>query len=124
MNSATAAINHYIEQMDFLNNNHVDDKTSLSTLMSQMQSQLEALYDKRKSLYARKKWLERHEQGELIPDIKQEIKDTSLSIRDIKKKIRICDEVFISSEEIMRRLEMPVIAPEPIKVKKTRVRIR
>ena len=117
-------LDHYIEQMDFLNNNHVDDKTSLSTLMSQMRSQLEALYDKRKSLYARKKWLERHEQGELIPDIKQEIKDTSLSIRDIKKKIRICDEVFISSEEIMRRLEMPVKAPEPIKVNKGTRRIR
>ena len=117
-------LDRYIEQLDFLNNHHVDDKVSLTNFMNEMQRQLEALYDKRKELYARKKRLERHGQGELIPDVKQEIKDTSLSIRDIKKKIRICDEVFISSDEIMRRLEMPTKAPKPVEVKKIRIRTR
>ena len=45
-------------------------------------------------------------------------------MENIYKDMGICDEVFISSEEIMRRLEMPVKAPEPIKVNKGTRRIR
>ena len=117
-------LDHYIEQMDFLNSNRIDDKSRLNTYIQQMQSQLEALCLKRKGLYARKKKAERHNEGELIPTIKQDIKDTSLRIRDIKKKLRLCEEVYISSDEILRRLEMPTKMPEPIKVLKGNKRIR
>ena len=76
------------------------------------------LYGERKSLYSYKKWAERNKKGGLAGKIHVDIKDVSHKIRELKK-IVLCDEVSISSDEVLKRLnapdKKPVIPPDPVK---------
>ena len=107
-----AKLDDYIEQMDFLYGNRIENKESLQVKKLEFQNELFILYDEKKRLYSYKKWAERNNKGGLIGKIHLDIKEVSRKIRELKKKIDLCDEVSISSDEVLKRLNAPDKKPE------------
>ena len=63
---------------------------------------------KRKELYSAKKYAVRHHDGAKIEQTKCEIRDNAQKIRELKKQIKLCDAVFISSEKVLEGTDSPI----------------
>lgn len=115
-------LDNYIAQMDFLYSSGISNKEGLQQKKAEMQNELFILYDKKKELYSYKKWAKRNNRGGLIGKIHLDIKDVSRQIRELKKKIELCDEVFVSADDIYKKLNAPDRKPEPVAIKSVRKR--
>ena len=102
-----AKLDRYIEQMDFLYQHKIEDKQSLQGKLDSLQAKLKSLYTKRKELYSAKKYAVRHHDGAKIEQTKCEIRDNAQKIRELKKQIKLCDAVFISSEKVLEGVDSP-----------------
>ena len=96
-------LDHLIEQLDFMYQHKVYDKCSITVIKERSQKQIETLQAKKKQLYSKMKSYERSGRYDYASAIKQEIKDTSREIAEHRHKIKLCDECFITSDEIVKR---------------------
>ena len=103
-----AKLDRYIEQMDFLYHHKIEDKQSLQSKLDSLQAELSTLYKKRKELYSAKKHAVRHHDGAKIEQTKCAIRDNAQKIRELKKQIKLCDAVFISSEKVLEGADSPI----------------
>lgn len=107
-----AKLDRYIEQMDFLYQHKIEDKQSLQEKTDNLQAELKALYIKRKQLYSAKKYAVRHHDAPKIEQTKSEIRDNARNIRELKKQIKLCDSVFISTDKILENADAMTAKPE------------
>lgn len=118
-------LDHYIEQLDFLYNNSIQDNVSLQNKLNAFHMQLNDLILQRKRLYAHKKWAVENHKAYLVDKDKSEIQDASRHIRELRKKIKLCNEVFVSSERIKDLVNAPDRKPEvPVVKTKNKSRLR
>ncbi len=101
-------LHHYIAMLDFLCEYRVYDKSYIVALRESWQKHLNSLLVKRKELYSQKN----HAKGLDINVIKAEIADTSHQIRDLRKKIGLCDECFNTADIVAERVNLPDRKPE------------
>ena len=114
-----AKLDRYIEQMDFLYQHKIEDKQSLQGKLDNLLVELKSLYVNRRKLYSEKKYAVRQHDGAKIEQTKSEIRDNAQKIRELKKQIKLCDAVFVSSDKVINRLEGPTTTsrtavPKPI----------
>ena len=98
-------LDHYIEMLNFIIDHEVYDKQPISEVKASYNSQLEALQEKKNELYS---WLRHHErEGNLtfVTGIKREIKDVSKEMAQIRHKLKICDDCYISTDEVLEHAE-------------------
>ena len=100
-----AKLDRYIEQMDFLYQHKIEDKQSLQGKLDNLLAELKSLYVNRRKLYSEKKYAVRQHDGAKIEQTKSEIRDNAQKIRELKKQIKLCDAVFVSSDKVINRLE-------------------
>ena len=105
-------LDQYIEQLDFLYSNKVNDASDLTSMMNSYQMQLNSLLEKRRRLYVHKKWAVENKNAYLVNNDKSEIQDTSRQIRELRKKIKLCDAVFVSSDRVLKLVDAPDRNPE------------
>ena len=96
-------LDHLIEQLDFMYQHEVYDKCSIKNIKAGYLSEIESLQAKRKERYSQLKYHEKEGNTQFIVGIKEDIKDLSRQIKDIRHKIRLCDECYISSDEVVKR---------------------
>ena len=107
-------LDHYIELMDLLYGNHINDKSSLIGLRESWQLQLTSLLAKRKMYYAQKERAIRMHNNNELKLTKAMIANTSKQIRELRKKIKLADEVVTDMSKVYTRLNVPDKNPEII----------
>ena len=97
-----AKLDQYIEQMDFLYQHRLDDKQSLQSMRDNLQHELNSLIFRRRKLYSAKKKLIQKNAGPLITQKTKEISDISREIREVRKKLRLCNAVIDSTDQVVK----------------------
>jgi seryl-tRNA synthetase len=111
--------------MDFLYGSRISNTEDLTAMKNQLQMQFNVLIAQRKRLYTHKKNAVKDNNGYEINNYKQEMQETSRKIREIRKKLKLCDKVFITSDRVLKNVDAPTVKPEEPKInKKGKVRIR
>ncbi len=98
-------LDNYIEQLDFLYGNGIESRQNLLALRDELQAELNELITRRRKLYSEKKKAVRHNDGKWITMVKNDISDTSRKIRGLKKKLKLCDVVVISSDRVTESVD-------------------
>ena len=111
-------LDRYIERLDLLYGNHINDTTSLLGLRECWQLQLTSLLAERKGYYAQKERAIRMHNNSEITLAKVKITDTSKQIRELRRKIKLADEVVIDTNKVCTRLNVPDKNPEIINKKR------
>ena len=109
-------LDDYIEQMDFLYGNKINDTASLETQRRTLQQQLKALIVRRRKLYSNADKASRQGNVSWENQIKSELRGVNKEIRETKKKIDLCDRVFISSDRVLASVDLPGHKPEVPKI--------
>ena len=111
-------LDRYIEQLDFLYQQQIEDKHSLQSKRNQLVSELKQQIVERRKLNTEKEKAARHHNGPKIEETKAEISVVSRKIRELRKQIKLCDAIFVSSEKVQSsldestiKLETPAIKP-------------
>ena len=107
-----AKLDQYIEQMDFLYQHRLDDKQSLQSMRANLQHDLNSLIFQRRKMYSAKKKLIQRNAGPLITQKTKEISDISRKIREVRKKLQMCDAVIDSTDRVVKNDAAPVKEPE------------
>ena len=107
-----AKLDRYIEQMDFLYQYKIDDKASLQSKKNKLLSELKHLIVERRKLNTEKEKAVRYHDIPRIEQSKDEISDVSRKIREIRKQIKLCNEVFVSSDKVISGIEEPATTPK------------
>ena len=107
-----AKLDRYIEQMDFLYQNKIDDKKSLQSNKNRLVSELKHLILERRKLNTEKEKAVRHHDIPRIEQSKNEISDVSRKIREVRKQIKLCNEVFVSSDKVISGIDEPTNSTE------------
>ncbi|MCR5340578.1 MAG: relaxase/mobilization nuclease domain-containing protein [Saccharofermentans sp.] len=107
-----AKLDQYIEQMDFLYQHRLDDKQSLQSMRANLQHDLNSLIFQRRKMYSAKKKLIQRNAGPLITQKTKEISDISRKIREVRKKLQMCDAVIDSTDRVVKNDTAPVKEPE------------
>ena len=107
-----AKLDQYIEQMDFLYQHRLDDKQSLQSMRANLQHDLNSLIFQRRKMYSAKKKLIQRNAGPLITQKTKEISDISRKIREVRKKLQMCDAVINSTDRVVKNDAAPVKEPE------------
>ena len=107
-----AKLDRYIEQMDFLYQHKIEDKESLQNKKDKLTSELRHLIVERRKLNTEKEKAVRYHDFPKVEQSKDEISDVSRKIRELRKEIKLCNEVFVSSDRIENGLKEPLLAPE------------
>ena len=105
---------HYIEHIDLLYGDLINDKSSLIGLRESWQLQLTSLLAKRKMYYAQKERAIRMHNNNELKLTKVMIANTSKQIRELRKKIKLADEVVTDMSKVYTRLNVPDKNPEII----------
>ena len=98
-------LDNYIEQLDFLYGNGIESRQNLLILRDELRAELNELITRRRKLYSEKKKAVRHNDGKWITMVKNDISDTSRKIRGLKKKLKLCDAVVISSDRVTESVD-------------------
>ena len=105
-------LDRYIEQMDFLNHNKIEDKQTLQSFKEDLEAKINDLVGKRWKLFSVKKRAVRNNNGPLITKTKDDISNVTREIRELRKKLALCNDVVIGSERVAKGLEDPTIKPD------------
>ena len=106
-----AKLDRYIEQLDFLYQHKIDNKQSLQSKRSKLVSELKQQIVERRKLNTEKEKAARHHNGPKIEENKAKISDVSRKIRELRKQIKLCDAVFVSSDKVQKETENPITEP-------------
>ena len=106
-----AKLDRYIEQMDFLYQHRLDDRQSLQSMRDSLQSELNGLIYERRKLYSEKKRAVRNNQGSVITQKTIEISNISRKIRELRKKLSLCEAVIGSSDRVLENVNAPTKKP-------------
>lgn len=93
-------LDKYIEQLDFLCNNGISDKQSMTEVRTKYQSQLDSLMADKKKLNSYLRGSDRDGNTEHSKAIRRLIQEDSRKIAAVRKKLKLCDECFVSSDKI------------------------
>ena len=107
-----AKLDRYIEQLDYLYLNSIDNGASLESRKSDLRHQIGNLTIKRRKLYSAKKRALRSKDYPQVESIKSDISKVSMEIRKLKKELSLCDSIAVSSERVVKGLEEPTTKPE------------
>ena len=107
-----AKLDRYIEQMDFLYLHRIEDKETLQSKKDELLSELKHLIVERRKLNTAKERAVREHNVPGINQAKSDISAISRKIREIRKEIKLCDAVTISSDRIMECADIPAKPPE------------
>ena len=97
-----AKLDHYIEQMDFMYKHRVLAKQTIPEIRGSYQSKLDDLLAERKKMYSHLRGTKKPEYAYQTSHIKRMIKEASDEIRDVRHKLKLCDECFSDCERIVR----------------------
>ena len=106
-----AKLDRYIEQMDFLYQHQLDDRQSLQNMRDNLRSELNSLIYERRKLYSAKKRAVRNNWGSVITQKSIEISNISRKIRELRKKLSLCESVLESSDRVMKNVDEPTKDP-------------
>ena len=106
-----AKLDRYIEQMDFLYQHRLDDIHTLQNMRDNLSSELNSLIYERRKLYSTKKRAVRNNWGSVITQKNIEISNISRRIREIRKKLSLCESVLGSSERVLKNVDEPTKEP-------------
>lgn len=98
-------LDHYIEMLDFICKHEVYDKRPISEVKAGYNKQLEALQENKNERYS---WLRYHEKNghqSFVTSLKREIKEISQEMADIRHELKICDDCYISTDEVLEHAE-------------------
>ncbi|MCR4557853.1 MAG: relaxase/mobilization nuclease domain-containing protein [Saccharofermentans sp.] len=104
-----AKLDKYIEQMNFLNRNKIEDTLSLHNTKDEIKNKLNVLVAQRRKLFNTKKKAIRNNFGPLITSTNKEISDVTREIRELRNQLKMCDAVLVSSDKIQKNLNEPTI---------------
>lgn len=104
-----AKLDKYIEQMNFLNRNKIEDTLSLHNIKDEIKNKLNVLVAQRRKLFNTKKKAIRNNFGPLITSTNKEISDVTCEIRELRNQLKMCDAVLVSSDKIQKNLNEPTI---------------
>ena len=104
-----AKLDKYIEQMNFLNRNKIEDTLSLHNIKDEIKNKLNVLVAQRRKLFNTKKKAIRNNFGPLITSTNKEISDVTREIRELRNQLKMCDAVLVSSDKIQKNLNEPTI---------------
>ena len=114
-------LDHYIEQLDFICKHKFEDKYSIETKKELLRSELKNLLIQRRRLNTEKERAIRHQDGTQIAIKTSEITNISKRIRELRKEIKMCDELFISADKVVQlayghpiQHEKDVPKPKPV----------
>ena len=106
-----AKLDSYIEQMDYLYQNRIESATSLVTKKTELKHELYSLINSRRKLYVAKKKAEKAHDTQQIKSVKAEISNTSKKIRELRKRLSLCDSIKKTSDRVVSGLEEPTKKP-------------
>ena len=98
--------------MDFLYLHRIEDKETLQSKKDELLSELKHLIVERRKLNTAKERAVREHNVPGINQAKSDISAISRKIREIRKEIKLCDAVTISSDRIMECADIPAKPPE------------
>ena len=105
-------LDHYIEQLDFIYKHKFEDKYSIETKKELLWSELRNLLIQRRRLNTEKEKAIRHHDGTQIAINTSEITNISKRIRELRKQIKMCDELFITADKVVQLAYGHPIQPE------------
>ncbi|MCR5593788.1 MAG: relaxase/mobilization nuclease domain-containing protein [Saccharofermentans sp.] len=100
-------LDQYIEQLDFLYGNKIEGKNDLSKMRQELNSSIKALSIRRRRLYYDRQKAIRENDGLSIKKIMDDIQVVSKQIRELKRKAALCDAVYVSSDDVLKRVNAP-----------------
>ena len=100
-------LDKYIAQMDFLYRNEIGDKQTLQEKRESILSELNPLIIKRRKLYSDKKRAARHNDAALMMQTKEELRETSKRIRELKKQLTLCEDIAKNAERVCEGADAP-----------------
>jgi hypothetical protein len=90
----------YIEQLDFIYQHKFEDKVSIETKKANLEAELKHLLIERRRLNTLKEKAIRNHDGTRIAVATSDITEISKRIREVRKQIKLCDELFISADKV------------------------
>ena len=107
-----AKLDRYIEQMDFLYDNKIQDTGALQTKKSDLEKELKSLIIQRRKLYTLKERAERQNDIPALMQAKAELSDIAQKIHDVRNQLSLCEDIEANSLRVEQGLEAPIKKPE------------
>lgn len=108
----------YVEQAKLLTKYRIDTDGQLATLKEAVRSELDALTDERKALYAAKR---RNPEEETLS---ANLLSINQSIKTLRRELRVCERIEASIPAIRQKLNEPAPSPQETKKPTTRAHQR
>ena len=108
----------YVEQAKLLTKYRIDTDGQLATLKETVQSEIDALTDERKALYAAKR---RNPEEETLS---ADLQSINRSIKTLRHELRVCERIEASIPTIRQKLKEPAQHPQETKKPTTRAHQR
>ena len=104
----------YVEQAKLLTKYHIDTDGQLATLKEAMQSEIDALTDARRALYAAKRKSPEEE------TLSADLLSINQSIKTLRHEVRVCERIEASIPVIRQKAKKPTPPPQETKKLPTR----
>ena len=112
-------LDKYIAELDFIYKHEIGDKGSIEDKKANFVSELRHLLAERRRLNTEKEKAIRHHDSDLINAKTAEIGEISKQIREVRKQIKMCEELYIDSDKVMeaayeelKKSPLPLPAPK------------
>ena len=112
-------LDKYIAELDFIYKHEIGDKGSIEDKKANFASELRCLLAERRRLNTEKERAIRHHDSDLINAKTAEIGEISKQIREVRKQIKMCEELYIDSDKVMeaayeeqKKSPLPLPAPK------------
>ena len=113
-------LDKYIAELDFIYKHEIGDKGSIEDKKANFVSELRHLLAERRRLNTEKEKAVRHHDLDLINAKTAEIGEISKQIREVRKQIKMCEELYIDSDKVMeaayeelKKSPLPLSTPKP-----------
>lgn len=113
-------LDKYIAELDFIYKHEIGDKGSIEDKKANFVSELRHLLAERRRLNTEKEKAIRHHDLDLINAKTAEIGEISKQIREVRKQIKMCEELYIDSDKVMeaayeelKKSPLPLPTPKP-----------
>ena len=115
--AAPIRLDKYIAELDFIYKHEIGDKGSIEDKKANFVSELRHLLAERRRLNTEKERAIRHHDSDLINAKTAEIGEISKQIREVRKQIKMCEELYIDSDKVMEAAYEELKKPDSDKVK-------